>query len=274
MNYSAIRAISTNTFREAIKAKWLLIFALLFFLIPINIPILFLLSVRYLPPNYLESYLSYLVYLSFPFLPLLALPIGASSVVEERESGALQYLLSNPISKSEFLTGRILGLLAATSAVVILGYSAAAILAYGLSASRYFAVAEVSAVAIFLNLVMVGLSLVISVLSRRKATALGVALFAWFLFTTVSNIGFLSSVLALRFGPLVVLPLAMLNPIEISAVLAGLLTHVSSDQLGIAGFIIVDVLQDMAIPAIVGMLSAWAAILFATCYLVFRHQDV
>src|SRR5207245_10021031 len=96
-------------------------FTAVFFLLAINIPILVLSFVRYLPPNYLDVYLTYLLTLSFPFLPLLALPMGAVSIVDERESGVLQYLLSNPISSLEFYLGRYLGLLLSTSAFLLLG---------------------------------------------------------------------------------------------------------------------------------------------------------
>ena len=101
-------------------------FSAVFFFLALNVPLLVLLALRYLPPDYLERYLNYLVSLSFPFLPLLSLPVASASVVEERESGALQYVLSGPVSKADFLVGRAVGLLAATTAVVIANGSSGA----------------------------------------------------------------------------------------------------------------------------------------------------
>ncbi|TLX97566.1 MAG: hypothetical protein E6K90_10260, partial [Thaumarchaeota archaeon] len=102
MNVSAVWAILTYTFKDAIRAKWLLVFAVVFFLLAVNIPMLVLLAARYLPPNYLQVYLTTLVGLAFPFIPLLPLPMGAATIVDERESGTLQYVMSNPISKVDF----------------------------------------------------------------------------------------------------------------------------------------------------------------------------
>src|SRR5438445_13080098 len=100
-------------------------FTSFFFLLAITIPILFLIFVRYLPPNYLDVYLTYLITLSFPFLPLLALPMGAVSIVDERESGVLQYMLSNPVSRMDFFLGRYLGIVLSPSALIVLGYGLA-----------------------------------------------------------------------------------------------------------------------------------------------------
>ena len=68
--------------------------------------------------------------MTFPLIPLLALPMGAVSIVDERESGTLQYLLSNPVTKGEFFLGRAVGLLLATTSVIIIGFGAASVVVY------------------------------------------------------------------------------------------------------------------------------------------------
>src|ERR1700730_12731001 len=114
-----ISAIIGQTFNESIRAKWLVMFTFVYFLVTINVPFLILLIEGLLPATTLNNYLVYLGTVSYPFLPLLSLPLGALSIVEEKESGTLQYLLSNPISRMEFLAGRFIGLLISTSLVII-----------------------------------------------------------------------------------------------------------------------------------------------------------
>lgn len=274
MNHSNTLTILAHTFKESIRAKWLMMFAVVFFLLAVNIPMLILLAVRYLPPNYLDVYLNYLVTLSFPFLPLLALPMGASSIIEERESGVLQYILSNPISRGEFLVGRLLGLLLSTTVVVVLGYGTAALMTFNVNVERYGAVGEVTLVGATLNAIMVGIAVLVSILAKRKATALGVGIFLWFLFTVLSDLGFLSFILNLRSGPTSVLPIILLNPIETARILAVIILGGGNDQLGVPGVIVTYLLGDLTSLVLIGALLSWMIVFFSLCYLTFRKQDI
>ncbi|MFI5421538.1 MAG: ABC transporter permease subunit, partial [Nitrososphaerales archaeon] len=89
---SSTLTIAWYAFKDAIRAKWLIVFAILFFLIAINLPVIALHSGGYLPPNYLTEFIPDIVALAFPFIPLLALPMGAPAIVDERESGTMQFV--------------------------------------------------------------------------------------------------------------------------------------------------------------------------------------
>jgi ABC-type transport system involved in multi-copper enzyme maturation permease subunit len=266
-------AIISHTFKEAIRAKWLLMFTAVFFLLAINIPFLVLLFTRYLPPNYLDVYLTYLITLSFPFLPLLALPMGAVSIVDERESGVLQYMLSNPISRTEYFLGRYLGLLGATSTVIVLGYGIAAAVSYNVSASRYLQVAIPMGVGIALNASMLGIALIASILTKRKTTALGVAIFVWFLFTVLSNLGFLSIVVSLSLTQQSVISLVLLNPIETARILAVQLTGGGISELGTTGLVVQNTFGRSAWIVLVDVVLGWAVGTTAICFLLFKRRD-
>jgi len=268
-----IIAILKHTFKESIRAKWLIMFTAVFFLLAINIPILVLIFVRYLPPNYLDVYLTYLITLSFPFLPLLALPMGAVSIVDERESGVLQYMLSNPVSRMEFFLGRYLGLLLSTSAIIVLGYGIAAGISYNVSAERYLQVSIPMVVGSLLNAIMLGLALMISVISKRKATALGIAIFSWFLFTVLSNLGLLSIVVSLAFSQFSVVGLVLLNPTETARLLAVMLTGGGINELGTTGLVIQNLLGQNAAFILSETLLCWAFGATAVSFLLFNRRD-
>ena len=267
-------AILTYTFKDAIRAKWLLVFAVVFFLLAVNIPMLVLLAARYLPPNYLQVYLTTLVGLAFPFIPLLPLPMGAATIVDERESGTLQYVMSNPISKVDFLLGRMGGMLAATTAVILLGFGVASLMVYNIDVGRYAPVLTATSLAALLNAIMLGLAMVISILTKRKSTATGIAIFMWFLFTVLSDLGFLSIVLNLKAGAAATLPVILLNPVETSRIFAVLSLGGAADQLGSTGLIISYYLGDSAFSILGGTLFAWLAVFFILAFLLFRRQDV
>ncbi len=274
MNATGVWGVFTFTFKESIKAKWLLVYSVIFFLLAVNIPMLVLLAVRYIPPNYLQIYLGTLVALSFPFIPLLPLPMGSTSIVEEKESGTLQYILSNPISKGEFFLGRAAGLLLATSLVVFIGYGIASFMVYNVDITHYLQLLETMSVAATLNAVMVGLALVISTLSKRKSTAIGIAIFAWFLFTVLSDLGFLSVILNLKSGALAAVPIILLNPVESSRILAVLLLNGDASQLGTTGLIINYYLGPSAFSVILASVLSYLVAFFALGFAIFRRQDL
>ena len=248
-------------------------FAVVFFLLAINVPELILLGAHILPPNYFEEYLTYLVSLSFPFLPLLSLPMGSAGIVEDRESGALQYLLSNPISKIDFLLGRMIGLLISTTAVIVAGYGVAAVITYTTNVGAYGLLGVVMLIAAAINASMLGLALIISALSKKKSTALGIGIFVWFLFTVLADLGLVGTTLTITAGPQYVLPIILLNPIETASILANFQFQAVAD-IGITGHIVQVVLGSSADLVLSLTLVVWIAVMFALVFLIFRKQDV
>ena len=259
---------------EAIRAKWVIMFTLVFFLLAINIPFLILLAARELPPNYLDVYLDDLINLSFPYLPLLSLPLGAISIVDERESGTLEYILSNPISRAKFLLGRVGGLILATTTVIVLGYGIAALDTYRLAASRYQAVGLVVILAVGLNALMLGLGVIASILARRKTAAMTIAIFLWFLVTVLSDFGALGLVLSNTLGPDLVLPLVLLNPVESARILGLLMLHAGFTELGSTGLIVSYVWGSTALKILSVSLLAWICALFIAIFAIFTRQDI
>jgi ABC-type transport system involved in multi-copper enzyme maturation permease subunit len=270
---SSTLTVASYTFKDAIRSKWLIIFAILFFLLAINLPIIALHNAGYLPPNYLTEFIPDLIALSFPFIPLLALPMGSPAIVDERETGTLQFILSNPLSRSEFLAGKFLGLLGATTAVVAGGFGISAIVTYGANLGLYKQILPVILIAVTLNFIMLGIALAISIRIRRKITALTAGIFVWFLFSVVSNYSLLGATLAtsrqLGFATLLIL----LNPVESTKTVA--LLNLSSDpgQLGISGLIVTNVLGNSANEVVIISLAIWAIVLTLVCFLLFKSQD-
>lgn len=274
MNLKAVYAIFIQTFKEAIRTKWLISFTIVFLLLAINIPVLVLLAGGYLPPNYLSVFLTDLVAVSFPFLPLLALPMGSTVIVDEKESGTLEYMMSNPISRFEFILGRLFGMATATSAVVLLGYGAAAAIAYRANYSGYGLVAVTLTVALALNLTMLGIALTVSTLSRRRLTALGSAIFIWFLFTALSNVEYLSIVTTLISGPYVALVFVLLNPIQIATLLVPSITTGDISAQGSVGFLINHIFHEQAWVVLTVSMLAWLVFFILLTLFIFTRQDI
>ena len=133
MSAGALLGIFIQTFKVTIRSKWLLMFTIVFFFFAFNLPFLSLQLLNLIPRNYVSTFIQIIISTSFNLMPLLALPLGAVSIVEERESGSLQYMLSTPISRGRFLAARAAGLFAATTGIIVLGFTLAALVAFQLS---------------------------------------------------------------------------------------------------------------------------------------------
>lgn len=271
---AATLTVAGLAFKEAIRAKWLIVFAILFFLLAINLPIIALHNAGYLPPNYLTEFIPDLIAFSFPFIPLLALPMGSPAVVDERETGTMQFVLSNPITRTEYLAGKYLGLLGATTAVVAGGFGISAIVTYGADLHEYGQIVPVIVIGAVMNLIMLALALALSIEIRRKVTALTAGIFVWFLFSVVSNYSLLGDTLATARQTNLAMALILLNPVESSKTLALLNLTTDPGQLGISGLIALNVLGlNLANEIIAASLVAWVVVLTLLCFVLFKRQD-
>jgi ABC-type transport system involved in multi-copper enzyme maturation permease subunit len=274
MNFSGVWALIAQTFRDSIRAKWLIMFTAVFLLLAINVPLLALASFRYLPPNYLTVFLPTLVTVSFPFLPLLALPMGSTIIVDERESGTMQYVLSNPISKNEYLLGRTIGIISATTGVIVLGYGIAALTVYNINLVAYREVLSILTVGVMLNIAMIALSLVVSTLTRKRAAALGIAIFVWFALSVFSDTGFLSSIAAITMGASPTIAVILGNPMEAALTLA--LIWLGGGQLGSGtpGLVLYYYLgQSHVVNDLIIAVVSWIIVCFALVFFIFNRQD-
>lgn len=275
MNALGVWGILTFTYKESIRTKWVLTFGIIFFLLAVDIPDLYLATSGNLPPEYLTENLSDLLSVTFPLIPLLALPMGAVSIVDERESGTLQYLLSNPVTKGEFFLGRAVGLLLATTSVIIIGFGAASIVVYTTGVSNYFSVVMIMAFAAMLNAAMLGIALIVSEFSKRKATAMGIGIMVWFLLAVVSSLDQLVISVNLRAGPVAALSLVLLDPIETARELTVYGAGLGEGQYSVGNLVALHVWKTVASTYEYTFLSvcAWIVITFTIGYLVFRRQD-
>jgi ABC-type transport system involved in multi-copper enzyme maturation permease subunit len=272
-NMRGVWGILSFTFREAIRTKWLAIFAVIFFLLAADVPAKVLSDFNALPswmiPSDFSAFSS-----AFPLIPLVALPYGAVSIVEDREAGTMQYLLSNPITKSEYFLGKIGGLLLATTAVIFIGFGAALVAAYASDVAQLSSLAVLMLTAALLNSVMLALALIISEVSKRKATAMGIAIFTWFLLAIVSGLDTLTYAVYWNIGPGVALSLILLDPVETSRIAAVVAANFSgTPQFGQSGFLALHFLGANFLSVVVGSVFVWLVFLMTVGFLVFRHQD-
>ena len=274
---TAMLGVVRQTFKETVRSKWLIMFSVVFFFLALNLPFAALTILRLLPYDYLPTFIVSIISISFPLIPLLALPLASTSVVEERETGVLQYVLATPISRSQFLLARLFGLFLATTAIIVIGFGIAALIAFRYS-TGFLSIWFVTLASSVLNFSMLGIALLISVISKKRATALGAAIFLWFVFTVISDANLLAPILASTGRVNLLLPFILLNPIESSRLLAIFYVTSSPSELARSGgptalalgyFFGTD-----ASMALWVTLATWISASLVLAFFLFKRQDI
>jgi Cu-processing system permease protein len=206
--------------------------------------------------------------------PLVALTMGASAIAGERDRGTLDFLLAQPLSRSEVVLGKFLGLALSAILATVAGFApaAAAIAAAGGGASlvRFLLF---PALAALLVTAMLGLGLLLSVGSRSAVQAQGRAIFFWFLFVLLYDFLLMGTLLTVSLGPSLLVTLLLLNPVDSARILAVLALEPDLYLLGPAGaFLMGEVGSGGAALLLLGSLLLWTALPFAAAVALFRSK--
>ena len=126
-------------------------------------------------------------------VPLVALVLGHDAIVGERERHTLGLLLSLPVSRSEVLLAKFLGRALALCGSIGVGLGSAAIF---LGPGQRHVVLDLLPSTLLLGVAFLSLGLLISVLTRRHATAASLAVVAWFLLVFFYDLGLLAAMVS------------------------------------------------------------------------------
>jgi len=272
----AIGTIATKELRETVRSRWFWLWTVAF------AGLAAVLVTVALPGSEIDGYSGFgrtsasLVTLVQLIIPLMGLTLGALSIAGPRESGALRFLLSHPVSRTEAFIGTYLGLGAALAAATATGFGIAGLVtvAGGVPADTT-AFIWIALLSWLLSLAMLGVGMLISTLTRTSGAALGGAVFVWLVLVFLGDLGLMGTAAATRMPVNVLFGAALLNPIEAYR-LAALATFDSSlDVLGPAGSYAVDTLRDALVPSLLAVLTAWVIAPAAAAWFRFhRGSDV
>lgn len=148
------------------------------------------------------------------FIPLFGFVLGAQMISTDRDSDALDYLLSHPIKKTNYFLGKLYGssLVIFVSLSIGFGLSGIGMAFNGLTGvGNYLTLWFLSLLFAFL---CVSIGLLISVVSVNRTKALGLAILIWLVFTIFSDLGIMGASLLLKLGTETTVGLVLLNPME------------------------------------------------------------
>lgn len=201
-----------------------------------------------------------LVHLALLFVPLMALFPAASAVAEERESGALEFILAQPIRFSDVFLGKWGGLALALLLSLSIGFGGAGALAVlrGVPASLILAL---YGFVLLLSLCFLSLGLCFSVLAATRARALTFGFLTWLGLVAFGTLGIIVAFIRWGLPEQVLSVWTIVNPVE--AFRVGVISLLDADLslLGpVGGEIVARFGHTGTIALIVGSLVVWSLV--------------
>jgi ABC-type multidrug transport system ATPase subunit/ABC-type transport system involved in multi-copper enzyme maturation permease subunit len=168
--------------------------------------------------------------------PLVAVLMGAGAIAGEQDRGTLEYLLAQPLTRTQILIGKYLGLLAALAGATAAGFLPAGVVvaaAAGPGVIPHYLLFP--AIAVLVAAAMAGIGLFISVSSSSAVQAQGFAVFAWFGFVLLYDLVLMGTLALSGLSAGWLAALLVLNPIDAARVLGLLALEPDLYLLGPAG---------------------------------------
>lgn len=266
--------ITEKELREAFRNRWFIIFTLAFAGLALALSALMQPSgLQLRAMNYSRTTAS-LINLVLLFVPLIGLTLGSANLAGDRETGALAYLLTHPVSRVEVLLGKYLGLAGALFATLALGFGVAGVtLALQGSLNDALGYLLTVVLAYLLALAMLSLGFLMSAIAHKTAAALGGALFAWLFLVFIGDLGIMGTAIATQMPIQTVFFIAVVNPLQMFKIASILTIQANLEVLGPAGLYATDQFGGLLLPLLLAGLVLWIVIPLGGALAVFSNQE-
>jgi Cu-processing system permease protein len=275
MRGSTTLLLAAKEMRDALRNRWFIAYGGSVMTLSLALAMLVLASSAYGPATGFGRTAAGVVNLMLLLVPLMGLTMGALSLAGERERGALDFWLSQPIDPIELYLGKTFGLGLALAAVIAASFGASGIL-LGIAGSNHnpLTLLLLTGLTVLLGWTSLALGLCLSSRAGRATTAVSVAVALWLVLVLVSSLGLMGTALVVRFSPLWLLAAALVNPVECYRILALQLLSGSLEILGPAGLSAQDTLGAWLVPVFLCSLLLWSWLSLSLGYLILRREVV
>ncbi len=253
-----IAAVAKKEIADAVRSKWFWLWAGAFAVLAA------ILASSALPGSQVAGYGSFgrtaasLVALAQIIIPLMGLTLGAYSLAGQRETGALRFLLSHPISRTEAFWGTYIGLATALFATVFGGFGVAGVITSaqggGADAASFVRIAILSWL---LAIAMLGIGLLISTFTASGSSAIGTSIFVWLGLVFLGDLGVMGTAVATKMPVSALFISAVFNPVEAFRLAALTAFDGSLDVLGPAGQYAVDSFGESLDVLLIAVVAVW-----------------
>jgi Cu-processing system permease protein len=271
---SNVGTIAAKELRDAFRNRWFLIFTLAFAGLALALSLLGQpLGGRLQISGYSRTAAS-LINLVLLFVPLIGLTLGAANLAGERETGALAYLLAQPVNRTEVLLGKYLGQALALFATLSVGFGlAGVVMALQGQANSVNTYLLTVVLACLLALAMLSLGFLLSTTAHKTATAIGAALFLWLLLVFVGDLGIMGTAIVTQMPIQSAFYLTAANPLQMFKIASILSVQANLDVLGPAGIYAASHYGASLLPLLLVGLIMWIIAPLTAALYIFGRQE-
>ncbi|MDQ7013495.1 MAG: ABC transporter permease [Planctomycetota bacterium] len=266
-------AFARREFRDAAASRWFFLYTLAFTVLAVAVSFMSLSGTGAHGFAGFGRTTAGLLNLVMLIVPLMALTAGAGCIAGERERGTLLYLLAQPVSRTQVLLGKYLGLAAAMVCSLCIGFGiSAGVLAWRAGGVGLGAFVMLVGFTALLAVAMLSIGVLLSVVSRRTAVATGVALFSWLVLVFLSDLGLMAGTLLFRLRVQEVFGLAILNPLQAFKMGVIVNMNASLDVLGPVGAYASLTFGSMLPWMLTAVMIAWTVVPLAAAVVLFARK--
>jgi len=270
-----ILILTQKEIKDARRNRWFLLYALAFAGLSIALAWLSLAGMgNYGLAGFGRTGAS-LINLILLIVPLMGLTLGALSLAGEREKGTLIYLLAQPVSKTELLLGKFIGLALALLAALGLGFGLTGLLiAFNAGGTDVRAYLTLVGLTFLLAIASLSLGFLISAAVQRSATAVGIALFLWLVLVFFGDLGVMGTAVVLRLHVQELFTLALSNPLQIFKIAAIWNIQNNLELLGPAGVYAMRTYGDKLLWLLITLLLVWTLVPLLMTQQLFKRRGI
>jgi Cu-processing system permease protein len=273
MDLTIVWTLAQKEVRDALRNRWFVLFTLVFAGLALSFAYLAVAGTKTTGIAGFSRTAATLVNLVFLIVPLLALTVGAQSIVGEKERGTLSILLAQPISRPEIFAGKYIGLALSLAIALLLGFGVSGLYMTLQGAGNPTDYVMLVFYALILALIMLGLGMVISAITRRAGAANGIAIFLWLVFALLGDLGMMGSAILLRIPIANLFWLVFANPAQVFKLTALYRLNATLDVIGPAG-VYATQQYGSALWGILGVtLALWVAVPALVAYFRFAVRE-
>lgn len=237
----ALIQITISDFQESVRAKWFLIYCLVFGGAVILLFVLGITESKVLGFTGLSRLLVTYIQLCVAILPILVLISTVRSVVGDREANILEYFLSMPISLGAYFWGKVISkfflifvpIFSALLAAIIWGSFKSLSIPWEIAG--YYALLLAS-----LSWCFLGLGMFISTIVKKQEWGLGLSVLIWLVLLLFIDAILIGLMMQHQIIESVIVAIALANPIMVFRTGAVLLFDPELTAIGPASYVILD----------------------------------
>lgn len=281
MQTNVILSIAKKEIMDNIRNKWIILVSVMFALLTLVVS--YFGSLGSSGWQNLGNTISGMTQLGAYLISIVAFMLGYATIIGEIERGSMSALLSLSATRFEITVGKFLGLGAVLCLTILAGYGVAGlVIALNVANVNYLEYLAFIGITMIFGLVFLSVALFFSTVFSKRSTALGGAIFLWFLFTIILPIVFVGLLATtidfteITMQTTLVVPdwyhfLNLFNPISVYTALITITIGAVQSSTG-AGLIPNPSWYSSGL--LLGVFLAWIIVFFALAVWRFQRKDI